>query len=82
MRGPNELGGLSDDETKSAKTLESEIETHFRETPDRPYSFDPHSTGAGEFSDRVKREVIRRAKSAGWIASDLDAGGGFTVKKP
>lgn len=80
MKGPNDLGGLSSDEKRLAARLEKEIEEHFRGTPKVIYEFSPSSIGAAEFSDRVKHEVIKRARAVGWTVSELDSEGGFTVQ--
>ncbi|WP_437627104.1 hypothetical protein [Sorangium sp. So ce1151] len=82
MRTPSDVGGLSGEERRLAKRLETEIEDHFRDNPGGKYEFEPASIGAGEFSERVKKEVIARARKAGWIASELDDRGGFTVRRP
>ena len=81
MKGPND-DSLSRDEERLAKRLEEEVEEHLRGGAKVPYTFEPDSTGAYEFNERVKREVIRRARKAGYKATDLDSAGGFTVTKP
>jgi hypothetical protein len=81
MRGPAGLS-LSDSEERQASELKAEIEEHFGGDAARAYEFRPDSAGAAQFDDRVKREVIRRARKAGWKAPDLDADGGFTVQRP
>jgi hypothetical protein len=73
---------LSETEERQASELEAEIEGHFEAGATRPYAFLPDSVAACELSERVKREVIRRARKAGLKASDLDAAGGFTVGSP
>ena len=82
MKGPADLAGLSRRDERLAGKLQDEITEHFQESPEHPYVFRPHSVGAGEFSERVKQEVIARARKAGWSASDVDSDGGFTVTKP
>jgi hypothetical protein len=81
MKGPNDLGQLSAKEKQLAHELEEEIIQHFQNAVG-DYEFSPFSIGAGEYSERVKREVIARSRKAGWIVSDLQPDGGFTVKKP
>lgn len=81
MKGPND-NSLTPEEQQRADELEREVETHVRGPAKIPYTFEPDSTGAYEFNERVKREVIRRAREAGYKATDLDADGGFTVSKP
>jgi hypothetical protein len=82
IRRPDDLDRLSRNEEALATQLIEEIEEQFLGTPGAIYEFEPASGGAFEFNDRVKREVIKRARAAGWIASDLDGRGGFTVRKP
>jgi hypothetical protein len=82
MNGPGALGELSKNERRLVDELQDEVESALQEGEGTPYVFEPASTGAGEFSDRVKRAVIQRAREAGWNASDLDEAGGFTVRKP
>ena len=73
---------LSAEEERLVRQLSSEIEEHFQRSVRPVYEFEPFSTGAGEFTDRVKREVVARARKVGWVASDLDQHGVFTVRKP
>lgn len=80
MKGPND-DSLSPDEVLRADELEREVQGHLRGAK-IPYEFEPDSIGAHDFNERVKKEVIRRARKAGWKATDLDAEGGFTVSKP
>jgi hypothetical protein len=80
MKGPNDLEALSTDEERKAKELQKEIEDHFREAPPGVnYTFDPETTGALEFNNRVRAAVIGRARKAGWtVEGDTN---GFTVSK-
>lgn len=81
MKSPNDLVELSPAELALVRRLEKEIEAELRESPNVPYEFNPSSAPEFDYTDRVKKEVLKRAKKAGWIVSDLYADGDFTVRK-
>ena len=85
LPGPDDLEALEaldDDEQAQVRALLKEILDHFRGGAARPYEFSPFSVGAGEFGPRVKNEAIKVARAKRWEASDLDATGGFFVRRP
>jgi hypothetical protein len=72
--------GFSKEDQQRLAALEERVMTHLQNSPSKTYEFDPRAVG-GVLSDEVKAEAIARLRNRGWIVSELNAEGGFTVTR-
>jgi hypothetical protein len=79
MKRPTELEALTRDELAAVERLEEEVEADLRDAGRYTYNT---TAGDPDFTDRVKREVLRRAREHSYVCSDLDEYGGFTITAP